>query len=65
MSCISPNAEVGLALASIIATYLTYIYCPLGYFMSCISPNAEVGLALAPVIVIPYLLFGGFFLNTV
>jgi hypothetical protein len=50
---------------SYIVAHLTSAYCPLGYFMSCITPNAEIGLALAPPLVIPFLLFGGFFLNTV
>jgi len=49
----------------VIVLLILQVVMSLGYFMSCISPNAEVGLALAPVIVIPFLLFGGFFLNTV
>ena len=35
-----------------------------GYFVSCISPNLQVALALAPPLIIPIMLFGGFFLNT-
>ncbi|XP_025094863.1 protein white-like [Pomacea canaliculata] len=34
-----------------------------GYVISTVSPNVNVGLALAPPMMIPLLLFGGFFLN--
>ena len=32
--------------------------------MSSISPNADFALAIAPVLIIPMMLFGGFYLNT-
>ena len=35
-----------------------------GYFLSCLSPNVDVALAIAPVVIIPFMLFGGFFLNS-
>ena len=35
-----------------------------GYFLSCLSPNVDVALAVAPVVIIPFMLFGGFFLNS-
>ncbi len=35
-----------------------------GYFVSCIAPNLQVALALAPPLIIPVMLFGGFFLNS-
>ena len=34
-----------------------------GYFISCAAPNLQVALALAPTLIIPFMLFGGFFLN--
>lgn len=49
----------------IVVLLVVQVVMSLGYFLSCISPNVEIGLALAPVILIPFLLFGGFFLNTV
>merc|ERR1719222_966558 len=35
-----------------------------GYLLSCLSPNVDVALAIAPVVIIPFMLFGGFFLNS-
>jgi len=35
-----------------------------GSFIPCISPNLQVALALAPPLIIPIMLFGGFFLNS-
>ena len=32
--------------------------------MSCVAPSVEIALAIAPVIIIPFMLFGGFYLNT-
>jgi len=34
-----------------------------GYFVSCASGNISVALSVGPTIVIPFLLFGGYFLN--
>ncbi|KAF2898580.1 hypothetical protein ILUMI_07594 [Ignelater luminosus] len=34
-----------------------------GYLISCISGNINVALSIAPPLIIPFLLFGGFFLN--
>ena len=35
-----------------------------GYLLSCVSPNVDVALGIAPVVIIPFMLFGGFFLNS-
>jgi len=35
----------------------------MGYFISAVSPSVQVALALAPVVLIPFFLFGGFFIN--
>ena len=32
--------------------------------MSCVAPNVNIALAIGPVIIIPVMLFGGFFLDT-
>lgn len=34
-----------------------------GYLISCISPNLQIALALAPTLIIPVMIFGGFFLK--
>ncbi|XP_011173151.2 protein white [Solenopsis invicta] len=36
-----------------------------GYLISCISNNSTTALSVGPPVLIPFLLFGGFFLNTV
>ncbi|XP_076756289.1 protein white isoform X2 [Xylocopa sonorina] len=35
-----------------------------GYLISCISNNLSMALSIGPPVIIPFLLFGGFFLNT-
>jgi len=35
----------------------------LGYFLSCVAPNIDFALAVAPVLVLPFMLFGGFYLD--
>lgn len=39
------------------------LYVFAGYFVSCASGNISVALSVGPTIVIPFLLFGGYFLN--
>ncbi|KAK7601642.1 hypothetical protein V9T40_009083 [Parthenolecanium corni] len=34
-----------------------------GYLISCVSPTVTVALSIGPPLIIPFLLFGGFFLN--
>jgi hypothetical protein len=34
-----------------------------GYLVSCICPNLDVCLSVLPMIMIPFMVFGGFFLN--
>lgn len=36
----------------------------LGYLISCISTGVTMALSIGPPVVIPFLLFGGFFLNS-
>ncbi|XP_043524917.1 ABC transporter G family member 3-like [Frieseomelitta varia] len=35
-----------------------------GYLISCVSSNLSMALSIGPPVIIPFLLFGGFFLNT-
>uniref|UniRef100_A0A6A7G0X1 Protein white n=1 Tax=Hirondellea gigas TaxID=1518452 RepID=A0A6A7G0X1_9CRUS len=35
-----------------------------GYFISCMSKNVEMALAISAPLIIPFMLFGGFFLNS-
>ncbi|CAL7940895.1 unnamed protein product [Xylocopa violacea] len=35
-----------------------------GYLISCVSNNLSMALSIGPPVIIPFLLFGGFFLNT-
>lgn len=34
-----------------------------GYLISCISNSVSMALSIGPPVVIPFMLFGGFFLN--
>lgn len=47
-----------------IVLLVTQVVLSVGYFLSCLSPNVDVALAIAPVVIIPFMLFGGFFLNS-
>lgn len=38
-------------------------FCSLGFMVSCIAGTTDIALAVAPALVIPLLLFGGFFLS--
>lgn len=59
---LNPNAERFFIAAGIVLL-VVQVVLSLGYFMSCISPNVDIALALAPVLIIPFMLFGGFYLN--
>lgn len=50
---------VAVAIVTLIANCATSF----GYMISCASKNTSMALALGPPIIIPFLLFGGFFLN--
>jgi hypothetical protein len=43
---------------------VTQVVVGFGYFISCIAPSLQVALGLAPPLIIPFMLFGGFFLNS-
>lgn len=52
-------------LSNLSNTYITEKYFFfLGYLISCISNNLSMALSIGPPVIIPFLLFGGFFLNT-
>merc|ERR1711915_1017273 len=59
---LNPDAERFFIAAGIVLLVVQFVLS-LGYFMSCISPNVDIALALAPVLIIPFMLFGGFYLN--
>ena len=47
----------------LIVLLVTQVVVSFGYFISCIAPSLQVALALAPTLIIPFLIFGGFFLQ--
>nr|QEO19117.1 white [Mesovelia mulsanti] len=49
--------------AGAIITLVSNVATSFGYFISCISSSISVALSIGPPIIIPFLLFGGFFLN--
>ena len=44
--------------------YILFAISFLGYLISCVSSNLSMALSIGPPVIIPFLLFGGFFLNT-
>ena len=63
MAGLNPEAEKFFICLGI-AFLILQVVMSLGYFLSCVAPSADVALAIAPVLVIPMMLFGGFYLNT-
>nr|AIN44121.1 white-like protein [Laodelphax striatellus] len=49
--------------AGIIITLVSCVVTSFGYLISCVSSSVSVALFIGPPVVIPFLLFGGFFLN--
>jgi len=59
------NSDVGrFFVACGIVLLVTQVVLSVGYLLSCVSPNVDVALGIAPVVIIPFMLFGGFFLNS-
>ena len=50
-------------IACAVVLMVTQVVVSFGYFISCAAPTLNVALALAPTLIIPFLLFGGFFLQ--
>lgn len=50
---------VALFIVALVANVATSF----GYFISCASSSVSMALSLGPPVIIPFLLFGGFFLN--
>ena len=50
-------------MACLVVLMVTQVVVSFGYFISCLAPSLQVALALAPTLIIPFLLFGGFFLQ--
>jgi len=59
---LNPDAE-RFFIACAIVLLVVQVVLSLGYFLSCIAPNVDIALACAPVLIIPFMLFGGFYLN--
>lgn len=38
-------------------------FCCTGYLVSCSTSNVTLAMGIAPVLLVPFMLFGGFFLN--
>lgn len=49
--------------AGCIITLISNVATSFGYLISCVSSSVVVALTIGPPVVIPFLLFGGFFLN--
>ncbi|XP_008554320.1 protein white [Microplitis demolitor] len=47
-----------------VMTLVANVATSFGYFISCVSTNISMALSIGPPVIIPFLLFGGFFLNT-
>jgi len=60
---LNPEADK-FFIAAVIVLLVVQVVLSLGYFMSCIAPNIDIALAIAPVLIIPFMLFGGFYLNS-
>ncbi|XP_011503805.1 PREDICTED: protein white-like [Ceratosolen solmsi marchali] len=58
-----PNIQHFLATTGIMIL-VANVSTSFGYFISCISKDISMALSIGPPIIIPFLLFGGFFLNT-
>lgn len=50
-------------IACLVLIVVTQVVVSFGYMVSCIAPSLQVALALAPTLIIPFMIFGGFFLN--
>ncbi|CAL8147556.1 unnamed protein product [Orchesella dallaii] len=46
-----------------IVVLVANVACSFGYMVSCISSSTTMALSIAPPFIIPFMLFGGFFLN--
>jgi len=51
-------------MAVVIVLLVVQVVVSLGYCLSCVASSVDMALAVGPVIIIPFMLFGGFYLNT-
>lgn len=54
---------VAFAIALALVTLVANVSTSFGYFISCSSSSISMALSVGPPIIIPFLLFGGYFLN--
>ncbi|KAJ4431107.1 hypothetical protein ANN_19702, partial [Periplaneta americana] len=59
---LNPNI-LRFIVANIVVMLVANVAVSLGYLISCVSTSISMALAIGPPIIIPFLLFGGFFLN--
>nr|CAD7404673.1 unnamed protein product [Timema cristinae] len=59
---LNPDPERFL-MAVITLTLVSNVATSYSYLISCVSSNVEMALTIGPMVIIPFLLFGGFFLN--
>jgi len=58
------NSDPARFIAAVLVVLLVVqVVLSLGYLLSCLTSNVDVALAIAPIVIIPSMLFGGFFLN--
>lgn len=50
--------------AAMVVALVANVSTSFGYLISCVSSNVSMALSIGPPVIIPFLLFGGFFLNT-
>jgi len=50
-------------IACIIAVLVSNVCCSFGYMVSCMSSSPTMAITIAPPFIVPFMLFGGFFLN--
>lgn len=63
MAGLNPAVDRYFIAMGIVALILQVVFS-LGYFLSCAAPNVDISLAIAPVIIIPMMMFGGFYVNS-
>lgn len=63
MAYINPDVMKYLIALGIILL-IVQVTSGLGYFLSCASPNVDFALGICPLLIIPAMLFGGFYLKT-
>ena len=57
-------ADFGVYVINVLVAVLTAnVAISIGYAISCLTANVNLALSISPVVIIPLMLFGGFYLN--